>query len=84
MPEDETSETVLVRSRIPVNAKSHGNEIRRREDSSQQTAIELFWRVIVEWGCFRCEIKAGQKKQRLTTLAVFHSLNRCCDRVLLT
>lgn len=62
MPKDAASDTVFVRARIPTDAKARGDEILRREGLSQQKAIELFWRAMVERDGFPWEIKASRAK----------------------
>jgi antitoxin component of RelBE/YafQ-DinJ toxin-antitoxin module len=47
----------FIRARVPADIKAEGERILREAGLSQQQALEMFWRSIVERGGFPWEIK---------------------------
>jgi len=52
------TDPVFVRARVPADIKAAGDAVLRREGLSQQQALEMFWRSLVERDGFPWEIKA--------------------------
>lgn len=53
----------FIRARIPADVKAEGEAILRRNGLTQQQALEMFWRAVVDRGDFPWEIKATPAKR---------------------
>jgi antitoxin component of RelBE/YafQ-DinJ toxin-antitoxin module len=47
----------FIRARVPADLKERGEEILRRDGLSQQAALAMFWRAIIDRDGFPWEIK---------------------------